>query len=54
MRNLETYSHMVFQYNDKRLQERAKQLMPISELEIEAQTTLRTIQEHVKKSKLVS
>lgn len=51
LRSLETYSHIVQQYENKRLQERAKKLIPLEELELEAQNRLRSIQENVKKSK---
>lgn len=50
LRSLEIHSHMVKQYEHKGLQERAKKLLPLSELEIEAQVRLRAIQKHVKTS----
>lgn len=53
LRSLETYSHIVKQYENKRLQERSKKLIPLEELELEAQSRLRKIQENVKKSKCI-
>ncbi|XP_050498889.1 peptide-N(4)-(N-acetyl-beta-glucosaminyl)asparagine amidase isoform X1 [Diabrotica virgifera virgifera] len=50
---LENYSHHVLQYEDKDLQDRTRNIIPVAKLEENAQKRLRVIQTHIKKNKLV-
>ncbi|KAJ8941940.1 hypothetical protein NQ318_013273 [Aromia moschata] len=52
LRNIERYFHDVLQYEDKNLQQRAREIVPLAICEERAQRRLRGIQELVKKKKL--